>query len=935
MTPERWQKVEGVFHEALERPPGERTAWITNACGGDEELRREVSSLLASDVAGAGSFLHSKVQRAVLTFHEGGGQYGAGRRIGPYELVREIGRGGMGAVWLAVRADDQYVTEVAIKLVRQGLDTDLILRRFRRERQILAWLQHPNIARLLDGGTTEDGTPYLVMEFVQGSWITRHAAEHRLTVDQKLRLFLSVCDAVAHAHRNFIVHRDLKPGNILIDQGGAPKLLDFGISKFLYSEQADATITQDGSMMTPDYASPEQILGEPITIATDTYSLGAVLYELLTGHLPHRIEKCTPLALERAICLDQTIMPSVVVRQDHALSRRLKGDLDNIILRAMQKDPVRRYASVEDFAQDIRRHLSYLPVVARPDTLLYRARKFLRRNRVAVAGVAFAAAFLGAGVIVSSYQAHIARQRFEQVRRLANTFVFDVEASVRNLPGATSARRLIATTGLEYLDNLARSAARDWPLQRELAEAYQRIGDVQGGSDTANLGDSTAALASYVKADKLLGAVLEHNPGDRQAALDRLALRCSMGSLESYTGKLHQAIETFQNGLHLAEAKLAHNPGDLDFQRRAADLYRDLSRVQRDADNIPGAVDSATRSVGLLDRIVAAHPGERVDLYKLSSAYEELGGALAGMGRRDAALQKYRRKVAIMEDLCRIEPVNTQYRRGLMLAYSHIGDTLGNPNLDSFGDAAGAMDAYSKMVVAAKLLYDADPDDLRAVTDYAISLMRIANATPARQASEKLDRFRQSRDLFERVATASPSNATNAINKSFVEAQMGDLLLAQGNHEGAVRSYEQATATSEALLVADPVQAPPQRLLVMVERKLADEHARSGRRERALAVVDKMLHLAEDSLKTAGAAHLSVLVPRAYAAAGSVHAILAQAFAAPTGQRRRDREDARNWYQRAVSAWQQLSRQPEFSTFNRKEMEAAVAALASASQVRP
>jgi tetratricopeptide (TPR) repeat protein len=269
-----------------------------------------------------------------------------------------------------------------------------------------------------------------------------------------------------------------------------------------------------------------------------------------------------------------------------------------------------------------------------------------------------------------------------------------------------------------------------------------------------------------------------------------------------------------------------------------------------------------------------------------------------------------------------------------MLAYSHIGDTLGNPNLDSFGDAAGAMDAYSKMVVAAKLLYDADPDDLRAVTDYAISLMRIANATPARQASEKLDRFRQSRDLFERVATASPSNATNAINKSFVEAQMGDLLLAQGNHEGAVRSYEQAIATSEALLVADPVQAPPQRLLVMVEGKLADEHARSGRRERALAAVDQMLHLAE-SQKTAGAARVSVLVPRAYAAAGSVHAILAQAFAAPTGQRRRDREDARNWYQRAVSAWQQLSRQPEFSTFNRKEMEAAVAALASASKVRP
>jgi tetratricopeptide (TPR) repeat protein len=292
-----------------------------------------------------------------------------------------------------------------------------------------------------------------------------------------------------------------------------------------------------------------------------------------------------------------------------------------------------------------------------------------------------------------------------------------------------------------------------------------------------------------------------------------------------------------------------------------------------------------------------------------------MGGVLAAMGRREAALENYWRKVAIAEDLCRLEPVNAQYRRGLMLAYSHIGDTLGNPNLDSFGDAAGALAAYSKMAAAAKLLYDADPDDQRAVTDYAISLMRIANALPARQASEKIERFRQSRDLFERVAKSSPSNVTNAINKSFVEAQMGDLLLAQGNHQGAVGSYEQAIATSEALLAADPAQLPPQRLLVMAEHKLADEHARAGRRERALAVLDK--------------------VPRAYSAAGSVHAILAQARAAPPAQRRRDGEDARNWYQRAVTAWQQFSRQPGFSTFNRKEMEADVLALASALQARP
>src|SRR5262249_24193554 len=308
-----------------------------------------------------------------------------GSRVGAYRVIREIGRGGMGSVYLASRADEQYESDVAIKVVRPGLDTDFILPRFRRERQILARLHHPNIARLFDSGATVSHVPYLVMEYVKGSHITAFAAAHRLNVEDRLRLFLPVCASVEYAHRAFVVHRDLKPGNILVDSAGVPKLLDFGISKLLHSEPRDPGDTQDVTMATPDYASPEQIVGDPVTTASDVYSLGAVLYELLTGVRPHRIERATPLAVERAICLDPVVPPSEAVRNDAALSRRMAGALDTIILTAMQKEPERRYASAERLAEDLRRHLEHRPVTSRPDSAAYRTGKFLRRHRIPMA----------------------------------------------------------------------------------------------------------------------------------------------------------------------------------------------------------------------------------------------------------------------------------------------------------------------------------------------------------------------------------------------------------------------------------------------------------------------------------------------------------------------------------------------------------------------
>ena len=340
MTPDRWQAIGELFDQALAAPTGERTALIDRVSGTDEEVRREVRSLLASHNAAPGGFVQKRIHVALESFQRTSTAASTPARVGPYRLVRELGRGGMGAVFLAERDDDEYRAKVAVKLVRPGMDTEFILSRFRRERQTLARLQHPNISRLLDGGTTDHGLPYIVMEYIDGPWITTYAAQHKLGVEARIRLFLAVCSAVDYAHRNFIVHRDLKPSNILVDAAGVPKLLDFGICKLLVE-----TVTANDTvapLLTPRYASPEQIRGEAATTSSDIYSLGAVLYELLTGISPRRFENLTPLAIQRAL-ESPIVRPSAAVGEHapRAPARRRRGQHPLASSRRRARAPIR------------------------------------------------------------------------------------------------------------------------------------------------------------------------------------------------------------------------------------------------------------------------------------------------------------------------------------------------------------------------------------------------------------------------------------------------------------------------------------------------------------------------------------------------------------------------------------------------------------------
>lgn len=414
MTPQRWKQIEALFEHTLELPPDRRPAFLQKHCDGDDELRREVQSMLDSH-ARAGSFIDQpSLFVATEEIGELDSAVASGQLIGAYRVVRELGRGGMGAVYLAERADEQYQKCVAIKLIKRGMDTDSVLRHFRNERQILASFDHPNVARLLDGGATEDGLPYLIMEYVEGLPIDNYCETHDLLLNERLQLFREVCAAVTYAHRHAVIHRDIKPSNILVTSDGAPKLLDFGIAKILQPGDAlEASATMTGlRLLTPEYASPEQVQGKPVTTATDVYSLGIVLYQLLAGRTPYRLKTGTPEEISRAITEQEPARPSTAVARSNESSisqipnpKLLRGDLDNITLKALRKEPERRYPSVEQFSEDIRRHIEARPIRARKDTIHYRAAKFVQRNRVATAAAMLVFLSLVGGIIATTWEA--------------------------------------------------------------------------------------------------------------------------------------------------------------------------------------------------------------------------------------------------------------------------------------------------------------------------------------------------------------------------------------------------------------------------------------------------------------------------------------------------------------------------------------------------
>ena len=598
MTPERWAQVKEVLHAVLDLEPDQRPAYLDRACVNDPLLRQEVESFILSHSQLDADFLKTISLEGANSQDSEATRSLVGRLIGPYRIVEEIGVGGMGEVYRAVRADDQYKKEVAIKVVRRGFDTDSGLRRFKAERQILASLDHPNIARLLDSGSTEDGLPYVVMELVAGKPIDEYCNGHNLSTVERLHLFRMVCAAVHYAHQNLVVHRDLKPSNILVTKEGVPKLLDFGIAKLLapeaFAQPLDRTATLM-RVMTPDFASPEQVRGELVTTASDVYSLGVVLYRLLTGCSPYRTTSDVPHEIAREICESEPQKPSIAVtravetasgdaasvvlpspvprhsQETQRLRRRLAGDLDNIVLMALRKEPQRRYASVAQFSDDIRRHLEGLPVVAREDTLGYRTSKFMTRHKLGVAAAALVFVLLLAGVAAIFREARLAaengrraEQRFKDVRELANSDLFELHDAIEQLPGSAPVRNLVIQRALKYLSKLSQDAAGDRDLMRELAAGYERIAHLQGNFSGPGIGDSRAALDSLRKAVAIREQLVTSSQRDAsELQAEGPALRAYVACLLK-TRRTGEAAKVAQYALNIADETLQKRPHDVE-----------------------------------------------------------------------------------------------------------------------------------------------------------------------------------------------------------------------------------------------------------------------------------------------------------------------------------------------------------------------------------
>jgi eukaryotic-like serine/threonine-protein kinase len=720
-----------------------------------------------------------------------------GQRFGAYQVIREIGRGGMGAVYLAARADDHFNKLVALKILRADFNAQEVLNRFRHERQILASFDHPNIAGLLDGGSTPDGEPYFVMDYVEGTPIDQYCDSHSLTVPERITLFRQVCSAVQYVHQNLIVHRDLKPSNILVTAEGTPKLLDFGIAKILKPEMmptmVDATRAEE-RVMTPAYASPEQVRGEPITTASDIYSLGVVLFELFTGRRPYRMKSNTAHELARVICEEEPDKPSTAItRTDRGtpqpppqiaelsrkrstepdrLERRLKGDLDNILLKAMRKEPQRRYASVEQFSEDLYRHLANLPVSAHEDSFRYRAEKFVRRNVVAVSAGTVAVLSLLAGLIVTTIAFRQARQertlaesRFEDVRKLAHTFIFDVHDSIQNLAGSTPARALIATTGTEYLDRLARapmsnSALRD-SLEQELAEGYVKIGDVEGNPVGSNLGDVAKALENYRKALSLGTALLRRKPKDAAALREVARVHQKLGTVLPFAGKGEEALGEANEAVRLYQQVLAGSPEDA--QARA-----DLSGAYEAQGDLVGGEQAI--NLGRKDEAAAAYrhglevlpdlPPDHKLAARVARARILLNMKLADLmayTNPSSALQKFREEYAAALEISRANPTDTAARSlaGILLDRVAIGQNL-------LGDTKGALESYRAGIEPAEQALRLDPTNGKAQYDLMVGYKNLGDVYFDHQnMPEALKCFRRAAELLYPLVQADPKNVVN------------------------------------------------------------------------------------------------------------------------------------------------------------------------------
>ncbi|HEY2018666.1 MAG TPA: protein kinase [Bryobacteraceae bacterium] len=731
--PGQWKRVEELFDAALSEPVEARPAWLAERCRDAPGLAEEVQSLL--DSYEEQERLHPPAPAAV------------NRRYGPYQVERSIGQGGMGAVYLAHRADGQFDQRVAIKVVARHAFGDLFLERFRLERQILASLDHPGISRLLDGGVAGDGALYLAMEYVEGTRIDLYCEKRTLDRRARLRLFQAVCAAVQYAHRNLVVHRDLKPDNILVREDGTPKLLDFGTAKLLtpIAEIAESELTQAGfRAFTPAYASPEQVLGNPVTTASDIYSLGVILHRLLAARAPYELKDHTTGELIRVVC-EQEPAPA-----------KVDPDIDAIIARCLRKNPLERYRSVDELIDDIEFHLHGRPVRASRAGVGYRARKFVRRNMVASAIAALLAGSIVLGIAGVLWQARIARSRYQDLRRLTNSLLFELNGVIRELPGSTAAQKMLVTKVLDNLDRLASGSTSDRQIQSDLADAYLAMGNLQGNPYEQNLGDSPGGLDTLRKALAIAGRLVQQQPSDVHALRTEAMLRQSIGDIFFGTGKPREAIE-----------------------------------------NTTAAAAALERLAGAPGASAAAITEAAVSHETLGDEYGQPGAPSLGDIRN--ALAEYQKALALDDRALAADASYVRARRGIAVLEMKIG------NLQLDADPQKALESY----LTALKTFDMLPEkEAAAVGSRRIRATLLRKAGNAFEALEEWDRalgyYRQSLNVEESFAAIDPDDSHAQFQLAVILNSMSAVEEGKGDGKAAYQTATRVRGILEGVLRRDP-----------------------------------------------------------------------------------------------------------------------------------
>jgi serine/threonine protein kinase len=794
LSPDQWQALSPYLDQALALTDDERAAWLSQLGEQDPALAAQLGALLVEHrVLAQEGFLENG--RFALPNAAGL----AGQTLGPYTLISKIGQGGMGSVWLARRSDGRFERQAAVKFVSIALAGGATEERFKREGLILGRLTHPHIAELLDAGISSDGQPYLILEYIDGTTIDEYCDQHKLGVEARVRLFLDVLAAVAHAHANLIVHRDIKPSNVLVTTGGEVKLLDFGIAKLLEGEGQTGAATllthEGGSALTPQYAAPEQLTGQPVTTATDVYALGVLLYLLLSGRHPAGSGSHSPAELVKAVLELEPPRASDSIRADESkliaekraatpdkLRRELRGDLDTIVGKALKKDPQERYASVTGFADDLQRYLKHEPIRARPDTLAYRTAKFLRRNRtvatLSAAAIVLVIGSLSTGLYVANRQRKIAEQRFAQVRQLANKFI-DLDARIRGLQGSTKVRMQMVSDSLQYLRSLESEGHVDQELALDIAFAYVRVAHAQGDPTSPNLGQFAEAKESLSQASKFVDPILVDDAKNRRALLiattiahDRMVLADSENRHEESSAYAKDAAALIERFLSLGNAdprdaysmvyfymNVADNAANCRrfddatrYCRRALEIARPVERARiaegsiydvladtlRQSGDLEGALKTVNRATELQEQQAAG--GHAAMLINLGGSLSVKGMILGradaepSLGRSDEALAAFQKAIDIAEELAKKDSIDYLSR------HSEAAFALEAGNVLRHRDSRKALAVYDQAMARireakANSSTQHDEDELLAASSYPLRWMG-----NKKEAQQRIDR---------------------------------------------------------------------------------------------------------------------------------------------------------------------------------------------------